>query len=317
MSEEMIQIIKDNRKLIIENEFMKDTCIIHDGNDSENPISRCGTYEYLDFKLQSDTIGLCTYSKYIELQRKEYKCRANNNFDLKKIYNVDMDSFIFKSLLDENTDYVFNKIKSIIYKSGDDSYLKSWSKNDIIKNKITTFLSKYLPFLKIKIYKKSYKIKGKQNSNDIQKCFSKVIRYHSYIMAMTNRIGNADIIITNGRIGSLLQDCAPFSLDCSNYDNISHTKSIPYCIGTYNNMKLYIDPYIKWDDNSIYLVKTPNKNLSGIRYIYNDDLSTFQKITEEHLDTLFILNDMQYVNYIGSNNLMVDKICIDIPKNVF
>jgi len=303
------QFINEHQKLINDNELIKDLCIIKEHNNS-----RLFDIPYLDFKKSNDYITLNAYYESVELKDTEIKISGPIDGIVYK--DIDIHNLFLSSVLNEKYENILKRVCNIIYKNGNESYLKTWNKSDLIKNKITVFLSKYMSFLKTKIYNKSYKIKA-SNISDVLICIKRKISLHSYKMFSENRFGNADIIITNCVIGSLLLDDISFEFDNIKNDKINYSHNGIYYVGKYLNCKLFIDPYLKYDDNSIYLITSPKNDSPGIRYIYNGNNSNLQTIRDNGFGIKYILNTTDYIDYVGSNNLMIDKICIDMPKNIF
>lgn len=63
-----------------------------------------------------------------------------------------------------------------------------------------------------------------------------------------------DFIITNGKIGSLLQDSLHFTIDKIVNHSINNPGYI-YNIGMFGAVPLYIDPYMRYTDSDIYVGK--------------------------------------------------------------
>jgi hypothetical protein len=66
-----------------------------------------------------------------------------------------------------------------------------------------------------------------------------------------------DEIITNAYLASTIQDFNEFTT--SNSNNVimlNSSPSIPYNIGSFINIKLYIDSYMRWDDKRIIFKKS-------------------------------------------------------------
>lgn len=76
---------------------------------------------------------------------------------------------------------------------------------------------------------------------------------HKYIndAIIENKV---DHIITNVRMGSILQDSVEYSVWIP-LNNILSTPRTPepYLIGNYSSRKVFVDPFMRWDDNRIII----------------------------------------------------------------
>ena len=68
-------------------------------------------------------------------------------------------------------------------------------------------------------------------------------------------------LITNGRLASQLQDNNSFNT----INNVSYTGSLPYKIGKLIGMDLWVDPFMRWDDNFILTIDKVNLEIFDIK----------------------------------------------------
>ena len=68
-------------------------------------------------------------------------------------------------------------------------------------------------------------------------------------------------IVTNSKLGSVLQDCIEFSWKSS---SVNLTTSSDYPIGNFNNLGLYVDPYMRWDDDMMCFFDEVEINVQGL-----------------------------------------------------
>jgi hypothetical protein len=82
--------------------------------------------------------------------------------------------------------------------------------------------------------------------------------------------GPADFVIVNMRTGAALQNNAEYvfaPIDSSSFTNFS--AGIIYPIGTVAGMKIYVDPYMTWKDNTVIMGRIAKEDEPGLHLIYH------------------------------------------------
>lgn len=89
---------------------------------------------------------------------------------------------------------------------------------------------------------------------------------------------NYSNIITNSNIGSILQDSTSFHFSKieNRLTNYSHS---PYMIGKINNTMIFIDPFMKFNDNRIIMFNDISINIENIKNISHNAESNLQGIS--------------------------------------
>ena len=87
----------------------------------------------------------------------------------------------------------------------------------------------------------------------------------SNIIASRSRRGKGDFVVVNPRIGSLLQDSKYFSYIGSN--RITVVDKIIVKIGSIGGISVYVNNYLKWNENEIVIGKKPEENSPGVYYL--------------------------------------------------
>ena len=77
-------------------------------------------------------------------------------------------------------------------------------------------------------------------------------------------------IVTNGNLGSVLQDCMSYELVHKKIEKDLDDKLVKYSIGQIYNVQLYIDAHMSWEDNRILFKK--DNNTDELEIIDNDDI---------------------------------------------
>ena len=108
---------------------------------------------------------------------------------------------------------------------------------------------------------------GGETSHSLQrKLISKVNNASNYI-ANEGRVGPAQYIVTNGNLASVMQDVAQYSiLPVIGGANLN-TNGQLYPVGKIGNMTLYVDPYMRWDDNRIFLGRKNSVDQPGLLFL--------------------------------------------------
>ena len=70
-------------------------------------------------------------------------------------------------------------------------------------------------------------------------------------------IGNK--IVTNGNLAAILLDLQGYTLpDLPKIEKDENGKAKKYAMGQYNNVNIFVDPYMLWDDNRLLLYESEN-----------------------------------------------------------
>lgn len=108
---------------------------------------------------------------------------------------------------------------------------------------------------------------GGETTHSVQrKLISKVNNGSNYI-ANEGRVGPAQYIVTNGNIASVLQDTATYQLSTIPGGSNLNTNGQLYPVGKIGAMTLYVDPYMRWDDNRIFLGRKNSVDQPGLLFL--------------------------------------------------
>ena len=108
---------------------------------------------------------------------------------------------------------------------------------------------------------------GGETSHAAQrKLLSKVNNASNYI-ANEGRVGPAQYIVTNGNLASVIQDIAGYTLNPVVGGSNLNTNGQLYPVGKVGNMTLYVDPYMRWDDNRIFLGRKNSVDQPGLLFL--------------------------------------------------
>lgn len=115
-------------------------------------------------------------------------------------------------------------------------------------------------------YLTSAGVPGGETTHSIQRKLVAKINNASNFIATDGRIGPAQYLVTNGNIASVLQDIAGYTLNPTNVGKLN-TNGQLYPMGNIGNIQIYVDPYMRWDDNQIFVGRKNTIDQPGLLFI--------------------------------------------------
>lgn len=108
-------------------------------------------------------------------------------------------------------------------------------------------------------------ILGGETSHAVQrKLISKILNASNYI-ATEGRVGPAQYVVTNGNIAAALQDIAGYTINPTK-SKISGSGQL-YPVGQIGEVSIYVDPYMKYNDNRILVGRKNQPDQPGVVFI--------------------------------------------------
>lgn len=107
---------------------------------------------------------------------------------------------------------------------------------------------------------------GETTHSAQRKLLAKVNNASNYI-ANEGRVGPAQYVVTNGNLASVIQDIAGYTLNPVVGGSNLNTNGQLYPVGKVGNMTLYVDPYMRWDDNRIFLGRKNSVDQPGLLFL--------------------------------------------------
>lgn len=105
-----------------------------------------------------------------------------------------------------------------------------------------------------------------ETTHSIQRKLIAKINNASNFIATDGRIGPAQYLVTNGNLASVIQDIAGYTINPVNAGKLN-TNGQLYPMGNVGNIAIYVDPYMRWDDNYIYLGRKNSVDQPGLLFI--------------------------------------------------
>jgi len=247
---------------------------------------------YLDFEHNKENndeiLSLKVFKKTHENIKHKVSAFSNSylKYDLKKLHDIDLELMLNDTLINETVFLLNKEFLQNIYKLSNLTYKKTFNKID-----------KFFEFL-YKLFNKEYtkQIKLKNNQDLIRKILGE-----SNKIAQYSRFGPADFIIVNSKTSLLLQE-SNFCIYNKDDNKVINSNRNIYKIGKLANLEVFVDPYMEYNDNSIYIGRKIKENQPGIYFSYN-------------LNDTVIYKDLSFDNYSETNILETSSNFIELGNN--
>jgi hypothetical protein len=106
---------------------------------------------------------------------------------------------------------------------------------------------------------------GGETTHAVQrKLITKIVHASNYI-ATEGRVGPAQYLVTNGGLAATLQDVAGYTINPTKSKMNGNGQLYP--VGQIGDITIYVDPYMKYDDNRIVLGRKNNPDQPGIIFV--------------------------------------------------
>ena len=107
---------------------------------------------------------------------------------------------------------------------------------------------------------------GGETTHAVQrKLITKIIHASNFI-ATEGRVGPAQFLVTNGGLAAALQDVAGYTINPVMNAKINASGQL-YPVGTIGGIAIYVDPYMRYNDNRIVLGRKNNADQPGLLFI--------------------------------------------------
>jgi hypothetical protein len=106
---------------------------------------------------------------------------------------------------------------------------------------------------------------GGETTHAVQRKLITKIAHASNYIATEGRVGPAQYLITNGGLGAALQDIAGYTINPLRSKMNGQGQLYP--VGSIGDISIYIDPYMKYNDNRVVLGRKNNPDQPGIIFV--------------------------------------------------
>jgi hypothetical protein len=235
-------------------------------------------------KMSSKTIAVGTIEISSALKRTEIEdIKANTGMDIvQKMESI---------LVNELSQTISKQIVSKIFEMGDMNRLSapamtgssSITARTIFDFDVEAYLSNNAP--------------GGETSHALQrKLISKILNASNYL-ATEGRIGPAQYLVTNGNLASVLMDIAGYTINPVK-SKLNGSGQL-YPVGTIGEISIYVDPYMKYNDNRIVLGRKNNPDQPGIIFVPYLMAQSISIISEATFAPRILLRSRYAVSEVG------------------
>ena len=240
-----------------------------------------------------NVIGLRLFSKWIKMGSYEVTATVTRQQlqDL-PLYGVDAVSKVMEACQNEITQSINARILEHVFALGVTNAAKQKARQGVDLNLyMGTAASKPLAAFGLKEFKDVYgddqtgtfaAVKNAEVNTSAENTYSRQRRISSRVLAaanlvqVTGRRGRANWIVTNAQVATALQDCAGYVVAPMVNNLLQDGSRDLYQAGTLAGIKVYVDPYMEWDDCRICIGRKGNGNEPGVifmPYILADTVS--------------------------------------------
>ena len=240
-----------------------------------------------------NVIGLRLFSKWIKMGSYEVTATVTRQQlqDL-PLYGVDAVSKVMEACQNEITQSINARILEHVFALGVTNAVNQRVRQGVDLNLyMGTSASKPLASFGLKEFKDVYgddqsarfaAVKNAEVNSSAENTYSRQRRISSRVLAaanlvqVTGRRGRANWIVTNAQVATALQDCSGYVVAPMVNNLLQDGSRDLYQAGTLAGIKVYVDPYMDWDDCRICIGRKGNGNEPGVifmPYILADTVS--------------------------------------------
>jgi len=138
---------------------------------------------------------------------------------------------------------------------------------------------------------------GGETTHAVQrKLITKVAHASNYI-ATEGRVGPAQYLITNGGLAAALQDIAGYTINP--VKSKLNASGQLYPVGSIGDISIYVDPYMKYNDNRMVLGRKNNPDQPGIIFVPYLMAQSISVISEATFAPRMLLRSRYAVTEVG------------------
>jgi hypothetical protein len=138
---------------------------------------------------------------------------------------------------------------------------------------------------------------GGETTHAIQRKLITKIAHASNYIATEGRVGPAQYLITNGGLAAALQDIAGYTINP--VKSKMNASGQLYPVGSIGDISIYVDPYMKYNDNRIVLGRKNNPDQPGIIFVPYLMAQSISVISEATFAPRMLLRSRYAVTEVG------------------
>jgi hypothetical protein len=145
-------------------------------------------------------------------------------------------------------------------------------------------------------YAASAYVNGETTHAVQRKLITKIAHASNYI-ATEGRVGPAQYLITNGGLAAALQDIAGYTINP--VKSKLNGQGQLYPVGSIGDISIYVDPYMRYNDNRIVLGRKNNPDQPGIIFVPYLMAQSISVISEATFAPRMLLRSRYAVTEVG------------------
>lgn len=138
---------------------------------------------------------------------------------------------------------------------------------------------------------------GGETTHAVQRKLITKIAHASNFIATEGRVGPAQYLITNGGLAAALQDIAGYTINP--LKSKLNGQGQLYPVGSIGDISIYVDPYMKYNDNRIVLGRKNNPDQPGIIFVPYLMAQSISVISEATFAPRMLLRSRYAVTEVG------------------
>jgi hypothetical protein len=138
---------------------------------------------------------------------------------------------------------------------------------------------------------------GGETTHAVQRKLITKIAHASNYIATEGRVGPAQYLITNGGLAAALQDIAGYTINPLKSKMNSQGQLYP--VGSIGDIAIYVDPYMRYNDNRIVLGRKNNPDQPGIIFVPYLMAQSISIISEATFAPRMLLRSRYAVTEVG------------------
>ena len=138
---------------------------------------------------------------------------------------------------------------------------------------------------------------GGETTHAVQRKLITKIAHASNFIATEGRVGPAQYLITNGGLAAALSDIAGYTINPTK--NKMNASGQLYPVGSIGDISIYVDPYMRYNDNRIVLGRKNNPDQPGIIFVPYLMAQSISIISEATFAPRMLLRSRYAVTEVG------------------
>ena len=138
---------------------------------------------------------------------------------------------------------------------------------------------------------------GGETTHAVQRKLITKIAHASNFIATEGRVGPAQYLITNGGLAAALQDIAGYTINP--LKSKLNGQGQLYPVGSIGDISIYVDPYMKYNDNRVVLGRKNNPDQPGIIFVPYLMAQSISVISEATFAPRMLLRSRYAVTEVG------------------